>query len=122
LKAELRSLETRAQKGKIPRRQYKVQKVAIEIRIEGLTRTIEKAKAVFRGSSGTYPDLVKQLDQAEEDLALAEENLKTLETYQSRGEISLETYKKNIGTYQKARDRAESAINGILLRLREKIR
>jgi hypothetical protein len=122
LRAELRSLETRAQKGKVPRRQYKVQKVAIEIRMEGLTRNIEKAKAIFRGSSGIYPDIVKQLDQAEEDLAQAEESLKTLETYQIRGEISLETYKKNIGDYQKARDRAESAINGILLRLREKIR
>ena len=122
LRAELRSLETRAQKGKVPRRQYKVQKVAIEIRMEGLTRNIEKAKAIFRGSSGIYPDIVKQLDQAEEDLAQAEINLKTLETYQIRGEISLETYKKNIGDYQKARDRAESAINGILLRLREKIR
>ncbi len=122
LKAELRSLETRAQKGKIPRRQHKVQKLAIDTRMEGLTKSIENAKAVFRGSSGTYPDIVKQLDQAEEDLTLAEENLKTLETYQLRGEISIETYKKNIGDYQKARDKAESAINGILLRLREKIR
>ena len=122
LKAELRSLESRAQKGKISKRQYKVQKSAIETRMEGLTKNIERAKAVFRGSSSPYPDLVKQLDQAEEDLALAEENLKTLEGYQNRGEISLETYKRNIGDYQKARDRAESAINGILLRLREKIR
>jgi hypothetical protein len=122
LKAELRSLESRAQRGRIPKRQYKVQKSAIETRMEGLTKNIEKAKAVFRGSSSPYPDLVKQLDQAEEDLTLAEENLKTLEGYQNRGEISLETYKRNIGDYQKARDKAESAINGILLRLREKLR
>jgi hypothetical protein len=122
LNAELKSLDVRAQKGKIPRRQYKVQRKAVEIRVEGLTRGIERRKAVFRGSSGTYPDLVRQLDLAEADLAEAEEKIRSLEIRQSRGEISLETYKRDIGDYQKTRDKAESAINGILLRLREKIR
>ncbi len=122
LKAELKSLEKNAQKGKIPRRQYKVQKRAIETRIEGLTRNVERTKTAFRDSNGTYPDLVAQIDLAEADLAEAEENIKALEVRQSKGEISLETYKKNIGNYQKLRNKAESAINGILLRLREKIR
>jgi len=122
LKAELKSLEKNAQKGKIPRRQYKVQKRAIETRIEGLTKSIERAKILFRGSNGTYPDLIRQIDLAEADLVEAEENIKSLEIHQSKGEISLETYKKNIGDYQKLRNKAESAINGILLRLREKIR
>ena len=66
--------------------------------------------------------MVKQLDLAEADLNEAEENIKTLESRQSTGEISIETYKKSVGDYQKQRDKAESAINGILLRLREKIR
>ncbi len=56
------------------------------------------------------------------DLVEAEENIKKLESRQSKGEISLETYKKNIGDYQKRKDKAESTINGILLRLREKTR
>jgi hypothetical protein len=119
---ELRSLDVRAQKGKIPRRQYKVQRQAIEIRLEGINRSIERKKAKFRGHTGVYGDLAKQLDLAEEDLSEAEENLRTLESHQSRGEISLETYKRSIGDYQKQRNKAESAINGILLRLREKIR
>lgn len=122
LNAELKSLDVKAQKGKIPRRQYKVQRRAIEIRIESLTRNIERTKAVFRGSSGTYPDLIRQLDLAEDDLAGAEENIRRLEFRQSRGAVSLETYKRNISEYQRVRDKAESAINGILLRLREKIR
>jgi hypothetical protein len=122
LKDELKLLHTRAQKGKIPRRQYKVQKRAIEIRLEGLTRNIERTKAILRGSSSAYSDLAKQLDAAEADLAEAEENIKNLELRQRKGEISLEYYKKNIEEYQKRRDKAESGINGIMLRLREKIR
>jgi hypothetical protein len=122
LNAELRAMDAKAQKGKIPRRQYKVQRAAVETRIEGLTRSIERTKAVFRGAAGTYPDLINQLDLAEADLSEAEENIRTLEVRQSKGEISIESYKKNISESQKTRDKAESAINGILLRLREKIR
>ncbi|MGE5187474.1 MAG: hypothetical protein ACM3JE_00445, partial [Betaproteobacteria bacterium] len=122
LRNELHSMDVRAQKGKIPRRQYKVQRQAIEIRMEGISKNIERKKAKFRSHTGVYGDLVKQLDLAEEDFAEAEANIKNLEARQSSGEISLETYKRSIGDYQKKRDKAESAINGILLRLREKLR
>lgn len=121
LNAELKAMDARAQKGKIPRRQYKVQRRSIEIRLETLERNINKIKDALRSSSN-YADLVNQLDSAEKDLSDAEENIKKLETGQSTGEISIETYKKNIGDFQKRRDKAESTINGILLRLREKAR
>jgi hypothetical protein len=122
LTAELRALDIRAQKGKIPRRQYKTQKQTLETHVEGLNRSIERTKAIFRGSSGTLPDLVKQLDLAEQDLVTSEEEIKKLEALHSKGEIAKETYKRSITDYQKTRDKAESAINGILHRLREKIR
>ena len=122
LNTELKSLDARAQKGKIPRRQYKVQRRAIEIRLETLTRNTNRTKDVFRISASLYADLAKQLDAAETDLNEAEENIKKLESRQSKGEISLEAYKKNIGDYQKRKEKAESTISGILLRLREKAR
>jgi len=120
LNAEIRSLDIRAQKGKMPRRQYKVQRRAIEIRIENLTRTTNRLKDAFRSSGSAYADLIKQLDSAEANLTNAENNIRTLESQQSKGEISIEAYKKNIADAQKHKDKAESAINGILLRLREK--
>jgi hypothetical protein len=122
LNAEIRLLDARAQKGKIPRRQYKVQRKAIEIRVDSLTRNTSRLKDVFRSSGSAYADLIKQLDSAEADLAEAENNIKSLESTQSKGGISMEAYKKNIADYQKRKDKAESAINGILLRLREKAR
>ncbi|HSV48974.1 MAG TPA: hypothetical protein VLH35_01550, partial [Candidatus Acidoferrales bacterium] len=114
--------DMKALRNKIPRRQYKAQRATLEARMEGYTQTIERTKAIFRGASGAYPDYVKQLDLAEADLTDAQETLNTLEARQSRGEISMETYKKNIADAQKTRDRAESIMNGTLLRLREKIR
>jgi hypothetical protein len=77
---------------------------------------------LFRGAAGMYPDLVKQLEVAEADLTYAQDTLSTLEVRQSNGEISLETYKKSIIDAQRTRDKAELVINGILSRLREKIR
>ncbi len=120
LNSEIRSLDARAQKGKIPRRQYKVQRRAIEIRLETLTRNTGKLKDALRSSGSAYADLIKQLDSAEADLAEADDDIKNLESQQSKGEISMGTFKKNIADLQKRKDKAESAINGILLRLREK--
>jgi len=119
---ELKSMDAKAQKGKIPRRQYKVQRNAIATRLEGIQRNIDRIKETFKVTTGSYGDLVKQLDLAEADFVEAEENITSLESRQSTGEISIEFYKENISDYQKQRDKAEVAINGILLRLREKIR
>jgi hypothetical protein len=122
LKAELKSLDARAQRGKIPRRQYKVKRRAIEIRLESLTKSIERTKGMLRSSSPVNADIVKQLDSAEADLAAAEESIRSLETRQSSGEVTLEYYKKNVADHQKRKEKAESTISGILLRLREKTR
>jgi len=121
LKAELRSLDAKAQKGKIQRQQYKVQKKTIETHIEGLTRNIERKKVLWKNSGGIY-DLIIQIELAEADIADAEKNMESLVMLYSKGEISRENYKQSIGDHQKVYDKAEAAIKGILQRLREKIR
>lgn len=121
LNAEIRSLDQRAQKGKIPRRQYKVQRRAIEVRLEAIARHANKVKQALRDSGAGNADLVKQLDAAEKDLVEAENDIKKLEDQHERSEISIEEYKSNIGDYQKHLDKAESNLNGTLLRLREKV-
>ncbi len=78
LTAELKSMDIKAQKGKIPRRQYKVQRNAVETRLEGIDRSIKRTKEKMKGTTGTYADLVKQLDLAEADLVEAEEKIKNL--------------------------------------------
>ena len=119
---EMNSLDSKAQKGKIPRRQYKVQRRALEVRFESLTRNMNESKEVFRSSGNAYVDLVKQLDSAEANFNEADEKIKSLEAQQRSGEITIEEYKNKIGDYQRQKDKADSAINGILLRLREKMR
>ena len=122
LNSEIKSLDARAQKGKIPRRQYKVQRRAIEIRLETLARNTSRLKDVLRSSGSGYADLIKQLDAAEADLTEVEDDIGNLESQQNKGEISMEDYKRSIADDQKRKDKIESTINGILLRLREKAR
>jgi len=122
LTAQLHALDMKGLREKISRRQYKAHRAALESRIDRVTQIIERNKALFRGASGVYVDLIKQLDLAEADLAYAQETLNALELRLSMGEISLETYKKAVVEPQKTRRQAELAINGILLKLREKIR
>jgi chromosome segregation ATPase len=122
LMAELKALDIKAQKGKIPRRQYKVQRRAIEIQLENIKRSTRKLKNILRSSSGTNANLMKQIDSSEAELVEVEKVIRDLEIRQSKGEISLEVYKRNLADYQRRKDKAEATINGILLRLREKIR
>jgi hypothetical protein len=117
--SEMNALDVKAQKGKLPRRQYKVQRRALETRYETLTRSINESKEVFKNSAA-YSDLVRQLDSAEEDFNEADSEVKKIKAQLKTGEITIEEYKENIDDYQRQREKAESAVNGILLRLREK--
>ncbi len=121
LSVELKSLEARAQKGRLPRRQYKVQRGMLEARFQSLSKNIAGLKGIFRSAGGVYADLVRQLNVAERELDDVEASSRTDEARHNRGELSLEDYKKLQEDYQERREKAETKINGILLRLREEI-
>jgi hypothetical protein len=120
--SELKFLDIRAQKGKIPRRRYKVQRRTLEVRFDTLSKNIAELKGIFRSAGGNYADLIRQLGVAEIELNEVETNTRSVEARHRRGELSLEEYKKFLADYQRQKEKAETTINGILLRLREEIR
>jgi hypothetical protein len=122
LTSELKVLEARAQKGKIPRRRYKVQRRTLEVRLDTSSKNIAGLKKIFRSAGGIYANLVRQLDVAEVELAEVETNIRKSEVRHRRGELPLDAYKKSLAAYQRRKEKAEATINGILLRLREEIR
>ena len=121
IESEIDALETRVQKGKIPRRQYKVQKKTLETRVSALDKTLAESGGRMHSAGGHYSDLMRQLEVAETEIDEVEANMRSIETRQGRGEISLETYHKLLGDYERRRERCKTTINGILLRLREEI-
>jgi hypothetical protein len=120
--SELQTLEKRAQKGKIPRRRYKVQKRSLEVRLDTIAKSIAELKKTFRSAGGVYANLVRQLDVAETELIEVERGMRTVEVRHRRGELPVEGYKKSLASYERRKEKAEASINGILLRIREEIR
>jgi hypothetical protein len=118
---ESESLEAMVHKGKIPRRRYKVRKKTLEMRLSSLFRSLTELKERMRGAGGKYADLMRQLEIAETETNEAEAGIKSIEARHSRGEISLETHRKLLTDYKRRKEKAETTVNGILLRLREEI-
>lgn len=120
--AEIDSLESKAQKGRIQRRRYKVQRKTLETHLDTLSRNLTELKEKMRGAGGHYANLMRTLEVAETEMNEVDANVKSIEARHGRGEISLETYRKLLGDYHRRKDRTETTIDGILLRLREEIR
>lgn len=117
--ADIDSLEERARKGRIPRQRYKIQRRTFDTRLETLSRTLDDYKEKMRATGGHYGSLMRELEVAEIELNEVETNLRSIETRHSRGELSLEGYKKLLGDYQRRKEKTQTNIDGILLRLRE---
>ncbi len=118
---EIESLENRVRKGKIPRRRYKVQRKTLETRLTTLSRNLTESKEKMHAAGGQYAELMQQLEIAETEINEVEANMKSIESRHSRGELSLEAYRKLLSDYQRRKERANTTIDGILLRLREEI-
>jgi hypothetical protein len=120
--SELKVLEERAKKGRLPRRRYKVQKRTWESRLDTISRNLDELKRSFRNAGGVYADLGRQLEKAETELVEIEIDIRNSEVRHMRGELPLDAYKKSLADCQRRKEKAETAINGILLRLREELR
>lgn len=116
---ELESIETRVRKGKIPRRRYKVRRRTLETRLNSLSKSLAEYKERMRAAGGLYADLMRQLEIAETEINEVEASSRSIEARHSRGELSLEAYRKLLADYQRRKEKAKTIINGILLRLRE---
>lgn len=120
--SEIDSLEARVEKGRIPRRRYKVQSKVLETRVGALSRSLTELKRRMHAAGGHYAELMRTIEIAETDINEAEASIKNIETRHGKGELSLEAYRKLLADYERRRERAHTAIDGVLLRLREEIR
>ncbi|MEM3702938.1 MAG: hypothetical protein QXX79_00735 [Candidatus Bathyarchaeia archaeon] len=120
--SEINSLEVAVGKRRIPRRRYKVQRRTLETRLATLSRNLDELKLKLRSAGGRYADLMRQLEVAETEVNEVTANIRSIETRHRKGELTLEAYRRLLAEYKSRREKAETAISGILLRLREEIR
>jgi chromosome segregation ATPase len=119
--SELASMELQLQKGKIPRRKYRVRKEALEGRLSLLSRDLTELKEKLRRSGTRYAGIIGQIEVTETELEGLETDVKRVEGRYRRGEISKGAYLRLLEEYHRRRERARVTIDGVLLRLREEI-
>ncbi len=120
--SDMKSLENAVNRGRIPRQRYKVQRKTLETRLGTVSRNLDDLRLRLRAVGGRYMDLMHQLEVAETELKEVEANVKSIEARHKRGELTLEAYRKLLSDYERRKEKAETTINGILVRLREEIR
>jgi chromosome segregation ATPase len=118
---ELESLEKQAQKGKIPRRQYKVRRRTLESRLAVLSRDLAMLREKIRTVGARYADLMRQIEVAEAEMQAAEAEIRRTEVRYRRGEIAASVYRELLEGSYKRREKAKTTIDGVLLRLKEHV-
>ena len=119
IQSELEALEERLQKGKIPRRRYKVRKKMLDGRLATVCRTLGSLRDTIRTAGSKYAKMMREIEVAEAKLEGAERDLQRVEARYKRGEVSKGAYGKLLEEYTHRIEDAEATIDGVLLRLRE---
>ncbi len=115
---EISSLEARAEHGRIPRRRYKVQRKSLEVRLDNLNQTIAQKKELMRRAGGSYADSIRQIEAAEVELNEVEMSIRNIGIRHETGEVPMEAYRKQLSDLERRKQKAESALDSLLLRLR----
>ncbi len=118
---EFESLKIRVRRGKVPRRRYKVRRRTLETQLNALSGSLTDLKEKLRAAGGRYRDLMRRLEVAETEISGVEANIESIEVRHRRGELSLGAYRKLLADYEGRKDKAETTINEILIRIREEI-
>ena len=118
VRQELEDLEERLQKGKIPRRRYKVRRKMLEGRLSAISRNLSKISETLRTGGSKYSSSLRQIELSEAKLEGAHRDMERIKSRYSRGEVSKGAYRKLLEEYQSRIDEAEAEIEGILLSLR----
>jgi hypothetical protein len=113
------SLEKQAQKGKIPRRLYRVRSRTLESRLNVISRDLNILKEKIRVAGLQYAEMMRQIEVAENDLKGAEADINRAKVGYRRGELSAAAYRQSLQKAYRRRDRAQTNIDGVLIRLRE---
>jgi hypothetical protein len=118
---ELELAGQQVQKRKISRRRYKVRRRGLESRVSVLSRDLSGLREKIRKAGPRYANAMRQIETAETELEGAEAAIRRIEVRYRHREISAETYRRLLTEYSRKRERAKTAIDGVLLRLREEI-
>lgn len=118
---ELRSMGRQVRRGRLSRRRYRARRASLDNRLRRLDKELTDLRSKISDAGRTYADLVQRLEVAETELETVDQNIRRVEVRYRRGEISAEARQRLLDEYSSRRDRAESTVSQVTLRLREEL-
>ncbi len=121
LSSELESLQRKFRSGKLSRRRLRLRRRSLEQRLSALNRRLAELKDQIITMSDQYKDMLRELETAEAEIETLNADIERVEARFRRGEISADARRRLLDEYNRIKERAESTISEILLRLEEGI-
>jgi len=119
---ELETIEGRARRRGMRRREYRQRRRTIEKRLKSTNDKITSLKNKIKGIGPRYSNLIKEIETAETDLKTFEENKKLITEQLRSGKISRNAHEQLLKTYQGGINRSRTSIDIALAELRRDLR
>jgi hypothetical protein len=119
---ELETIEGRARRRGMRRREYRQRRRTIEQRLKSTNDRITSLKNKIRKIGPRYSNLIQDVETAEIDLRTLEENKRLITEQLRTGKISRNAYEQLLKTYQGGINKSRTSIDMVLAELRRDLR
>jgi len=119
LSRELETLQKQFRRGRLSRRRLKLKRSSLGQRLVALNKRLGELKDQIIAAAGRYEEMLKELETAEAEIETLNADIERVEARFRRGEISGDVRRRLLDEYSRIKERAESTISRILLRLQE---
>jgi len=122
LRSEYNSSEENFDVGKMRKKEYKRRQGILQQQLRDLDRQFVLLKRDVQSIEPRFREVVRQIEVAETEIESSRLNISKLKTQYRSGSLSKEAYEKLRDDYERRSDRAQTAVDDAILRLRGEIR
>jgi archaellum component FlaC len=115
-------MEEDVARGALSRFDYRQRRRSLDRRMDEVDRALASVKAELSGESSRYQDMIKRLERAEAELQVIRTTSADLKNQNRSGKISRELYDSLSSDLIRRKERAQQAIDTVIINLREEIR
>ena len=122
MRSEADRMEEDSNRGALNRSDYKRRKRSMDLRLTEIDRALVSVKAELSNEHSRYSDLVKKVERSEAELQVTRSSLSDLRNQYRIGRISRELYESLTSDLLRRREKAQAAIDSVIIGLREEAR
>ncbi len=122
MRSESDRMEEDSNRGALNRSDYKRRKRSMDLRLSEIDRSLVSVKVELASEHSRYSDLIKRVERSEAELQVTRSSLNDLRNQYRVGRISRELYESLTSDLLRRREKAQAAIDSVVIGLREEAR